>query len=913
MGKMRVHELAKEVGMKNNDLLSVLKGLGHEVTNHMSVVDDTQVRRVKAHIAGGDPEAASAGVVQEKRIEGVSAPGKPVIRRAAKAAPAAAKSAKAVKAEAAPEQAAEAASPPPTTTIIRRRRVVETPEEAPQVEAAAPAEAVTEAVAALPAATTETQPESQPAQVHAEARVEAEAEQPAAAAQGAQPEAVAAAEAPAAESAVARRPAGPNVTANRARILDKPMIPLTQLRTTAVREEAVDDSASRKKKPKGPPAGVVRAEEGAPARRRVVTKRRFQGNTLGSDEDERGGRRRKGASSRRRDAMKTAITTPRAVKRKIRIVDAITVSDLAHHMGVKANELVKRLMQLGVMATVNQGVDVDTASIVASEYGYEIENTSFQEDDVLLSQTETDAPEQLRSRPPVVTVMGHVDHGKTSLLDAIREAKVASGEAGGITQHIGAYRVETAKGAITFIDTPGHEAFTAMRARGAQVTDIVVIVVAANDGVMPQTAEAINHAKDAGVPIVVAVNKIDLPDANPERVRKQLTEFGLVAEEWGGETVFENVSAKQGTGIESLLDTILLQAEVADFKANPDKLATGVIIESRLDKGRGPVATVIVKEGTLRVGDFVVAGTASGRVRAMVDHLGKQLTEVGPSMPAELVGLSDVPAAGEKLNAVKDDKAARQIAEFRALKVRELEMARTSKVTLEDVYNKIKDGEMQELRLVIKADVQGSVEALRESFVRLSTKEVKVRIIHTGVGGVNESDVNLASASTAVIICFNVRPDAKSLSLADRHGVEVKTYSIIYDAVDNVRKAMEGLLAPEVREQILGHAEVRQVFAVSKAGMVAGSMVTDGKVMRGAHARVMRAGTVVYTGKISSLRRIKDDVKEVQSGFECGISLDNFNDVKPGDVVEVFQLEEFARTLASLAAAADRAKTASAG
>ncbi len=885
MGKMRVHELARELGMKNNDLLPVLKTLGYEVTNHMSVIDDSQVRRVKAHIAGEDGAGAPTGTVQEKRIETTVSSGRAVIRRRGKAAaepePAAAAEPVAAKAEEA------APAPAQTTTIIRRRRVAEEPQE-PAAQAEAPAE---EAAPAVEGAQAET-PEA------AEAHVAA-AEEEAVPASAEAAEAAPSGEAPAAAAPVTPRA---SVSANQARILDKPKIPLSRLQSSApapVRPagEDRDDEEQRRRK-------LKTAKGDAPGlRRRVVTKRQFQTQVL-SDEDgdfERAARRRKSEARKRRESKKTEITTPRAAKRKIRVADVITVGDLAHNMGVKANEIVKRLLQLGVMATVNQGIDADTAAVIASEYGYDVENTGFQVDDVL-QYAESDKPDELKARPPVVTVMGHVDHGKTSLLDAIRKSSVASGEAGGITQHIGAYSVETSNGTITFVDTPGHEAFTAMRARGAQVTDIVILVVAANDGVMPQTIEAINHAKAAGVPIIVAVNKVDLPEANPDKVRQQLTEYGLVAEEWGGETIFESVSAKAGKGIDSLLDSILLQAEVLDLKANPDKLALGITVESRLDKGRGPVATVIIKEGTLRVGDWVVAGTSSGRIRAMFDDKGQPMKDAGPSVPVEILGLSDVPDAGEKMHAVKDDKAAKQVAEHRTLKIREQELARTSKVTLEDLYDRIKEGAVQELRLVVKADVQGSVEALRDSFLRLSTDEVKVRIIHTGVGGANESDVNLASASNAIIICFNVRPDGKTSTLAEREGVEIKAYNIIYDAVDNIRKAMEGLLAPEVRESILGHAEVRQVFNVSKAGTVAGSMVTDGKVLRSAKARLLRDSKVVYEGSIASLRRLKDDVREVQQGFECGISLENFNDIKPGDVVEVYDVQEIARTLGSPAA-----------
>lgn len=842
MAKMRVHELAKELGMRNPELLSVLKNLGYEVTNHMSVVDETQIRKVRAYLGGGDPGRAEA--VLEKRIDKPASTGKAVvIRRRAKA-----------------EEPAPVTEPAPVAPAIETQ---------PEVSQADEASLASTVLASKSAPTQAPEPVAAPAVVPSEEEVTTRAT----------PETV-------------------QPTFERARILDKPLVPASQLKSSAppipVREptETAEEFEARRKKLKGRPQAEVIP------RRRVVTKRQFQMQALMGEEDELVRSRRRKSERKRREQQKTEITTPKAIKRKIRISDAITVGDLAHHMGVKASEVLKKLLALGVMATVNQGIDSDTAAIIASDYGYEIENVAFQVEDVIQAQAdEASEAESGVKRPPVVTVMGHVDHGKTSLLDAIRQTSVAAKEAGGITQHIGAYTVETPKGTITFIDTPGHEAFTALRARGAQVTDLVVLVVAANDGVMPQTIEAINHAKAAGVPMIVAVNKVDLPEANPDRVRQQLTEYGLVAEAWGGDTIFENVSAKKGIGIQSLLDSILLQAEFLELKANPAKRASGVVVESRLDKGRGPVATVLVKDGTLHVGDYVVAGTTYGRVRAMMDHAERQIKEAGPSTPVEVLGLNDVPAAGEKLNALKDERTAKQVAEHRLLKLRELEMARTSKVSLEDLYKQIQEGEVHELRLVIKADVQGSIEALRESFTRLSTDEVKVRIIHTGVGAVTESDVMLASASNAVIICFNVRPDGKSSSLAEREGVEIKSYSIIYEAVDDVRKAMEGLLAPEFKEVVVGRADVRQTFNIAKAGTVAGCMVVDGKIQRTSKVRVLRDGAVVYTGRLASLRRIKDDVREVVAGFECGMAIENFNDVKPGDVIEAFEVEQVSRTL----------------
>jgi translation initiation factor IF-2 len=504
----------------------------------------------------------------------------------------------------------------------------------------------------------------------------------------------------------------------------------------------------------------------------------------------------------------------------------------------------------------------------------------------------------LQPRPPVVTIMGHVDHGKTSLLDAIRAANVTAGEFGGITQHIGAYDVDLGDGRkITFLDTPGHEAFTAMRARGAQVTDIVVLVVAADDGVMPQTKEAINHARAAKVPILVAVNKIDKPDANIDRVRQELTEFSLVSEDWGGDTIFVNVSAKQRLNIDQLLEMILLQAEVMDLKANPNKRAQGTVVEARLDKGRGPVATVLVQQGTLKIGDPIVAGVQFGRVRTMTDDRGNQLKEAGPSFPVEVTGLTGVPEAGEAFHAVEDEKVAKDVAQHRAQKLREAELAKSSKISLDQLYARIKQGDVKELRVIVKADVQGSVEAVAESLGKLSTDACRLVVIHSGVGAITETDISLASASDAIVLGFNVRPAPKATAQAEAEGVDIRLYNVIYDAVNDVRSAMEGLLAPTFEEEHLGRAEVREAFNITKIGTIAGCYVLDGKIQRNAKARLLRDSVVVWQGKLSSLRRFKDDVREVASGYECGIGLENYNDIKPGDVIEVFELREVKATL----------------
>ncbi len=604
---------------------------------------------------------------------------------------------------------------------------------------------------------------------------------------------------------------------------------------------------------------------------------------------------RKKEKSRAPESKRTEITVPKAIKRIIKVSESITVGELAKRMGTKANDLIRALMKLGSMVTINHPLDYETASILAGDFGYEVENVAVDLDEII--EFIPDAPESLQKRPPVVTIMGHVDHGKTSLLDAIREANVIAGEAGGITQHIGAYDVELNGRKITFLDTPGHEAFTAMRARGAKVTDIVILVVAADDGVMPQTKEAINHSKAAGVPIIVAINKIDKPDANPERVKRELTEQGLVAEEWGGDTTMVEVSAKKRLNLEGLLEMVLLQADLMDLKANPDKAARGTIVEGKLDKGRGPVATVLVQEGTLKAGDFCVVGIHSGRVRAMQNDRGEKVMEAGPSTPVELIGLSGVPDAGDVFVAMTDEKQAKEIATLRQIKYRETELAKHRKLSLEDLYKQIQSGEVKDLHVIVKGDVQGSVEAVGETLRKLSTDAVRLNVIHSGVGAITETDVNLATASNAIIIGFSVRPEVKAQAMAEKEGVDIRLYNIIYNAVDDIKKAMEGLLEPIFKEKYLGRAEIREVFSVPKAGNVAGSYITDGKMLRNAQVRLLRDNIVIYTGKLSSLRRFKDDVKEVATGYECGIGLENYNDIRIGDIIEDFEMEKIAATL----------------
>lgn len=577
---------------------------------------------------------------------------------------------------------------------------------------------------------------------------------------------------------------------------------------------------------------------------------------------------------------------------KVMIPDEISVGELASRMKRTAADVIKGLIKLGVMASISEIIDYDTAAIVAEEMGCKVEKEVHVTIEEQLFDEREDREEDLVPRDPVVVVMGHVDHGKTSLLDAIRKTKVTEGEAGGITQHIGAYRVAVDGKPITFLDTPGHAAFTSMRARGAQVTDIAILVVAADDGVMPQTIEAINHAKAAGVPIIVAVNKMDKPAANPDRVLQQLTEYEIIPEEWGGDTIVCNISAKFGQGIENLLEMVLLTAEVADLKANPNRRAHGTVIEAKLDKGRGPVATLLVQNGTLHAGDTVIAGTAVGRVRAMTNDDGKKIQDAGPSVPVEIIGLAEVPGAGDIFDAVDDEKMARELVEQRKDKEKEERNKLFHKVTLDNLFDSIQQGEMKELNIIVKADVQGSVEAIRASLEKLSNEEVRVKVIHGAVGAINESDVMLASASGAIIVGFNVRPDRTATDSAAQQGVDMRMYRVIYDAIEEMEQAMKGMLEPKFKEVVLGHAEVRQVFKITGAGAVAGCYVQDGKIQRNAEVRVVRDGIVFHEGHLNTLKRFKDDVKEVASGYECGMSIENYNDIKEQDIIECFVMEE---------------------
>ena len=608
--------------------------------------------------------------------------------------------------------------------------------------------------------------------------------------------------------------------------------------------------------------------------------------------------KKRGRKQLQKAPSKTELTTPKAAKRIVKMgAESIVISEFAKQLGVKANEVLAKLMNLGLMLTINQAIDQDVATLVAQEFGYEVESTAFEEKSYLEVEIKDD-DENLEERRPVVTVMGHVDHGKTSLLDRIRNAHVADQEAGGITQHIGAYKVQTSHGTLTFIDTPGHEAFTALRARGAQVTDVVILIVAADDGVMPQTVEAINHSKAANVPIVVAINKIDKDNADPRRVRTDLMQHGLIDESLGGDTPMVEISAKKGIGIEELLELVALQAELLELKANPNrKQAEGVVIESKLHRGHGAVATVLVQQGSLSIGDPFVCGIQAGRIKAMLDDRGRRIKSALPSDPVEVHGFSEVPEAGQQFITLKEDKKARLIADNRRLKKREEELAISSKVTLDNLFDKIKEGETKELAILIKADVQGSVEAVRDALAKLSNDEIRVNIIHTAVGGITESDVLLASASNAIVIGFNIRPETKAATLAEREKVDIRLYSVIYEAIEELQAAITGMLAPIIKEEALGRVEVRDTFHIPKIGTIAGSYVLDGKIERGCKVRLLRDSVVIYTGRISSLRRFKEDAKEVVSGFECGIGIENYNDIKVGDVIEAYQEVEIAATL----------------
>ncbi len=906
--KIKVYELSRELKLKDSDLLEIIAELGIEAHSKFSSLAYDDVLKIKTHCRESQGPAVvekrvGSGIVRRRRKVAKPAPEVPEVESEAAVAAVPEEKEKTAVAPVAPEV------PAAETAGTEGEPVEELAPGSPP----APESGKEEAVAAeeLPSPTSPDAPEAATGE-------EAVPAEPAAVAPVA-PEAAAAGKEKAEESPgktgrgkfkgarvigrvdleklEKKTPSGIGRQARQTQT-GRPPLGLGVVKPAAAAGEPPVGPTDQRKGRKGKKKGEVPGDLLSDGRRRKQSHKKSVIKNLDLDGDGFRGRHGRGRKSKtaKKGTQKTEITTPKEIKRVVKITDAVSVGDLAKRLGVKSSEVIGKLMELGIMATINQVIDVDTATLIAAEYGHSVENVAFDEQ-VLLEDVQPDEEENLQPRPPIVTVMGHVDHGKTSLLDAIRQTQVVDREAGGITQHIGAYSVNLPKGKMSFIDTPGHEAFTAMRSRGASLTDIVILVVAADDGVMPQTIESINHARAANVPIIVAVNKIDKDNARPDEVKRQLSEQGLLPEDWGGDTIFVEVSAKNMVNIDTLLEMVLLQAEIMELKANPDKPGRGVVVESRLDKGKGPVATLLVRDGTVRRGDFLVAGLYHGRVRALVNDQGENVESAGPSTPVEVLGLAGVPAAGDDFNVVKSEKIAKEVADHRQHKYREREISKTSKISLEDLFDQIQEGEVEKLNIIVKADVQGSIEAVAESLRKLSTDKVKVEIIHQAVGGIKEADVMLASASNAIIIGFNVRPDMKAQVLAEREQVDIRLYSVIYDLIDDVKMAMEGLLQPEVREVYLGRAEVREVFNITKVGTIAGCLVADGKIVRKADVRLLRDDVVVYEGRLSSLKRFKDDVKEVVAGYECGIGIEKFNDIKVGDVIEAFTTEEVAASL----------------
>jgi len=913
MSKIRVYDLAKEAGMASKELADKLIDLGYNIKSHSSTVEDEVADEIRRNVLG----TAETEIV-EKRI---STKGRATIirrrsqtvRRVSETPPAEEKIEPPAEEEEELEEAAakKAAAKPAKKKVTKRKKAEVAAEEIaeePAEEVAAPAEP------SEPAEKPETAPEPEAEKPGAEAEpAEEPEEQPVAEAEKKEeeqpkPKAVkrivpprkglakvikkAAIQVPVEEPKAPARPAK-----------GKPKVALDQEALEAKAGETLPGEEGRggKGKKKGKRLVQFRSEveDRSDRFKKGFGGKRKERRGFGADEEFEYGPRGRGPKGRKK---KTEPAVPpaetKAIKKRIKVFETISVGDLAHRMSVKVNQVIAQLMGLGVMATVNQILDIDTATLVAADFGYEVEQGMTEEIGVLqLEEQEQEVAGEALPRPPVVTVMGHVDHGKTSILDSIRKTDVALGEAGGITQHIGAYYVRSSAGDVVFLDTPGHAAFTEMRSRGAQVTDVVVLVVAADDGVKDQTKEAINHAQAAKVPIVVAVNKIDKPDADPMRVKRELAELGLSPEEWGGDVIFCETSAKKGVGIEDLLNNILLQAEVLELKANPYRKARGRVIEAQLHKGRGPVATVLVQEGTLHLGEPIVVGQHYGKVRTLINDKGDQIEEAGPATPVEIQGLSGVPQAGDEFIVVRDEKMAKNVSSSRQLKARELELASSSKISLDKLFEQVKQGEAKELRVVLRSDVQGTLEAFKKAIEELSTDEIKVRILHEGTGTITESDVLLASASDAIIIGFNVRPPLKAKELANKEKVDIRFYDVIYHALDDIKKAMVGLLEPEFEEAVIGSAEVRETFQVPKVGTIAGCYVIDGKVARNAKVRVLRDGVVIYTGQMGSLKRFKDDAKEVASGYECGIGIDNFNDIKVGDIIEAFIMEEVEASL----------------
>lgn len=940
MAKVRVYDLAREFGMKGKELADRLVELGYAVTSHSSTLEDDMVADIRRKM-GGEPvsPSVSVGRIEVRGRSESSGPwGGTVVRRRSKADKEEAARQQELAETRALEEEAEAArirllaqeqesreSLPAEAAGLSESQAPAAPEqaEAPEPERAVPAEAEPGIGTTAPSA-------EEPEAVQESGSRESAESRPATAAPP-----VAKDQAPAQQKRPrvrkVRTTPGPGTEPERpkplARIVGRMEIPVPSEASASeqrparpkpgnrpaapAHEAAVGQDAGRgaarggKKKDKGNRRVVAVSEDEALDRRMARGSGRkgkggredFLGDAEGDYTRQRGGRRKK--SPRQARELPQPVAETRAIKRRIKVVASISVADLARHMSVKATEVITALMKLGVMATVNQALDVDTAALVATDFGFEVEQAMHAELEVeALEAMEEEQGGEALPRPPVVTVMGHVDHGKTSILDAIRKTDVALGEAGGITQHIGAYHVQNAQGGgITFVDTPGHAAFTEMRSRGAQVTDIVVLVVAADDGVMEQTKEAIAHAKAAEVPIVVAVNKIDKPGADAERVRRELSDYGLIPEDWGGQTIYCETSAKKGLGIPELLESIQIQADILELKADPSRKARGVVIEAQLHKGRGPVATVLVQEGTLRPGDNFVAGMFSGRVRLLSNERGERVKAAGPAIPVEIQGLSGVPSAGDPFMVVTDEKMAKAVASARQLKARETELASASKVSLDNLFEKMAEQDMKELKVILRADVQGTLEAFGQAAENLSTDTIRVHVLHEGTGSITENDIHLASASDAIVIGFNVRPSVKVKELAGQEGVDVRAYDVIYHALEDIEKAMKGMLEPTFEERVIGTADVRQTFQVPKVGLIAGCTVLSGKMQRNAKVRVLREGVVIYTGKIASLKRFKDDAKEVLTGFECGIGVERFNDIKVGDQLEAFVMDEVEATL----------------
>ncbi len=898
--KIRVYELAKEAGMKSKVLTTQLMELGYDVKAYNSTLDENTAEEIRERLGLKNIS------VERKRIEKA---GRTVIRRRRKQ-----KTPAEIEAEAPAEERRDILHEPEAADGEEVIRDTE-PEEAADFEPSAheevpvtpdekAAEAAITAVEVEPERTavgeeevpeseegiTPAETEPEPLKDRDEQKISAPAEKPKVKGRQQVARFVGMTDIPVAKPAEDkikhRKPAKPGKPA----VADKVQVP-------------AEEAAGGKKKPAKKGKRFVTfehdEEETLRTRKKASVKGRaapkveeeilVEGDSYLSRDAKRGRRKKRKKEQPQAEGFAPAET--KAIKKRIKVLESITVSELAHRMGIKANELIAKLMGLGVMATLNQPLDVDTASLVASDFGYEVERSETDEQSLLHLEEEESAGVGL-PRPPVVTVMGHVDHGKTSILDAIRKTDVASGEAGGITQHIGAHYVRSPQGDLVFLDTPGHAAFTEMRSRGAQITDVVVLVVAADDGVMDQTKEAINHAKAAEVPILVAVNKIDKDNADPDRVKRELAELELLPEDWGGETIYCETSAKQGIGIDDLVDNILLQTEILDLKANPDRRARGWVVEAQIHKGRGPVATVLVKQGTLRVGDSFVVGQYHGKVRSLSDDKGSKVEEAGPSRPVEVLGLSGVPQAGDEFIVLADEKMTKSVSEQRQHKARESELASATKISLDNLFEKLQEGEMKELRVVLRADVQGTLEAFSKAIEDLATDEIKVKIIHAGTGSIVESDILLASASDALVIGFNVRPAAKVKSLAEIEKVDVRYYDVIYHALEDIKNAMLGMLESTFEEKVIGTVEVRDTFHVPKVGTIAGCYVKEGMVDRNAKVRLLRDGVVVHTGEIASLKRFKNDAKEVQAGYECGIGIEKYNDIKIGDQLEVFVLEE---------------------